>query len=62
MGRTACTAPQCLYKSALYLFFTVLLSERNVVQYLMFGCTVPITDHYLRFVGFQLLGCNITTY
>jgi len=22
MGRTACTEPQCLYKGALYLFFT----------------------------------------
>jgi len=25
MGRTACTEPQCLYKGALYLTFTVLL-------------------------------------
>ena len=23
MGRTACTEPQCLYKGALYLFFTL---------------------------------------
>jgi len=23
MGRTACTEPQCLYKGALYLYFTI---------------------------------------
>ena len=28
MGRTACTEPQCLYKGALYLYFTLVL-RRN---------------------------------
>jgi hypothetical protein len=29
MGRTACTEPQCLYKGALYLTFTLLLSTES---------------------------------
>ena len=27
MGRTACTQPQCLYKGAIYIFFTLKVSE-----------------------------------
>jgi len=33
MGRTACTEPQCMYKGALYLFFTlsVRVSQMNAI-------------------------------
>jgi len=34
MGRTACTEPQCLYKGALYLLFT--LPQRGTVNVLCF--------------------------
>ena len=30
MGRTACTEPQCLYKGALYLFYTACIFKQNV--------------------------------
>jgi len=30
MGRTACTEPQCLYKGALYLFTSILMSRPSV--------------------------------
>jgi len=31
MGRTACTEPQCLYKGALYLFFTYWISYTSSI-------------------------------
>jgi len=30
MGRTACTEPQCLYKGALYLFYTIEIYHKIV--------------------------------
>ena len=40
----------------------VLFYSRNVMWYHIFGCTVPVTDHLLYLVGFQLLGSSITIY
>jgi len=40
MGRTACTEPQCLYKGALYFFFTPILFL------LLYALTTLLSDIY----------------
>ena len=38
MGRTACTEPQCLYKGALYLFFTPNLTSNTNMRFSITDC------------------------
>ena len=62
MGRTACTEPQCLYKGALYLTFTlpaasILEAERQLLRYLWH---VDI-KYWFELTWFHIpKSCNIT--
>ena len=46
MGRTACTAPQCLYKGALYLTFIAHLIDLNM-DTILFSRITRHSAHFL---------------